>query len=231
MNKSQIFDYWLKFFRGLFLGTLKSFLLFSFTGFGLGILSTIAFDSQFLDTVDWSEWLETSILLLAYIWYLSLGVLHGWVSCALHVMIQKIREAIEGLQQLLDWITREVIERIPKFQKNILRSELEEKYDQAGNELLIKLKREGGLAGLLSGILFRVILKALKFFFLDQVMEELKKKDSGELTSTDIEHAVRRAGTEVMISPITDNLFLLHIVNIFIGLTLFALPFSLFWLI
>ena len=179
MDKPQIFDYWLKFFRGLFLGTLKSFLLFSFTGFSLGILSTIAFDSQFLGVVDWSEWLETSILLLAYIWYLSLGVLHGWVSCALHVMIQKIREAIEGLQQLLDWITREVIERIPKFQKNILRSELEEKYDQAGNKLLIKLKREGGLAGLLSGILFRVILKALKFFFLDQVMEELKKKIQG----------------------------------------------------
>jgi len=231
MNKSQIFDYWLKFFRGLFLGTLKSFLLFSFTGFGLGILSTIAFDSQFLDTVDWSEWLETSILLLAYIWYLSLGVFHGWISCALHVMIQKIREAIEGLQQLLDWITREVIERTPKFQKNILRSELEEKYDQTGKELLNKLKREGGLAGLFSGILFGVILKALKFFFLDQVMEELKKKDSGELTSTDIEHAVRRAGTEVMIAPITDNLLLLHIVNIFVGLALFALPFCMFWLI
>ena len=231
MDKPQIFDYWLKFFRGLFLGTLKSFLLFSFTGFSLGILSTIAFDSQFLDTVDWSEWLETSILLLAYIWYLSLGVLHGWISCALHVMTQKIREAIEGLQQLLDWITREVIERTPKFQKNILRSELEEKYDQTGKELLNKLKREGGLAGLFSGILFGVTLKALKFFFLDQVMEELKKKDSGELTSTDIEHAVRRAGTEVMIAPITDNLLLLHIVNIFVGLALFALPFCMFWLI
>ena len=63
------------------------------------------------------------------------------------------------------------------------------------------------------------------------LIEELKKKDSGELTSTDIEHAVRRAGTEVMIAPITDNLFLLHILNIFIGLVLFALPFSLFWLI
>ena len=231
MNKSQILDYWLKFFRGLFLGTLKSFLLFGFTGFGLGILSTIAFDSQFLDSADWSEWLETSILFLAYIWYLSLGVLHGWISCSLHLMIQKIREAIEGLQQLLDWMTREVIDRIPKFQKNILRSELEEKYDQAGKELLSKLKREGGLAGLFSGILFGVILKVLKFFFLDQVIEELKKKDSGELTSTDIEHAVRRAGTEVIIAPITDHLFLLHIVNIFIGLTLFALPFSLFWLI
>ena len=65
MNTPQILDYWLTFFRGLFLGTLKNFLLFGFTGFGLGILSTIAFDSQFLDTADWSEWLETLILLLA----------------------------------------------------------------------------------------------------------------------------------------------------------------------
>ena len=231
MNTSRILNYWLTFFRGLFLGTLKNFLLFGFTGFGLGILSTIGFDSQLLDTADWSEWLETLILLLASVWYLSLGVLHGLISCALHVMIQKIREAIEGLQQLLDWITREVIDRIPKFQKNILRSELEEKYDQAGNELRRKLKQEGGLVGLFSGILFGVILKVLKFFFFDQVIEELKKKDSGELTSTDIEHAVRRAGTEVMIAPITDNLFLLHILNIFIGLVLFALPCTMFWLI
>ena len=176
MNTSRILDYWLTFFRGLFLGTLKNFLLFGFTGFGLGILSTIGFDSQLLDTADWSEWLETLILLFASIWYLSLGILHGLISCALHVMIQKIREAIEGLQQLLDWITREVIDRIPKFQKNILRSELEEKYDQAGNELRRKLKQEGGLVGLFSGILFGVILKVLKFFFFDQVIEELKKK-------------------------------------------------------
>ena len=231
MNTSQILDYWLTFFRGLFLGTLKNFLLFGFTGFGLGILSIIAFDSQFLDTADWSEWLETLILLLASVWYLSLGVLHGLISCALHVMIQKIREAIEGLQQLLDWITREVIDRIPKFQKNILRSELEEKYDQAGNELRRKLKQEGGLVGLFSGILFGVILKVLKFFFLDQVVEELQKKETSEITSTDIEHAVRRVGTEVMISPITDNLFLIHAVNMALGIILFGIPFGLLWLL
>jgi hypothetical protein len=71
----------------------------------------------------------------------------------------------------------------------------------------------------------------MRFFFLDEVVEELHKKDSEEITSADIEHAVRRVGTEVMIAPITDNLFLLQIVNIFIGLCLFALPFSLLWLI
>ena len=56
---------------------------------------------------------------------------------------------------------------------------------------------------------------------------ELQKKDKEEITSVDIEHAVRRVGTEVLIAPITDNLFLLQIVNITLGMLLFALPFSL----
>jgi len=231
MNKAQILDYWLAFFGDLLLGTLKKLFLFSVTGLGLGILSAMVFDSEVLDVADWSGWLETLILFLASMWYLGFGVLHGWIACALQVMIQKIREALEGLQQLLDWITREVIGRIPKFQKNIPRSELESKYNQVGNELQSKLKQKGGFTGFFSGIMFGVILKVLKFFFLDQVIEELQKKDTGEITSADIEHAVRRVGTEVMISPITDNLFLIHAVNIALGLFLFGLPFSLLWLL
>ncbi len=231
MNKSQLLDYWLAFFRDLLLGTLKKLFLFGFTGLGLGILSAIVFDSQVLDVADWSGWLETLILFLVSMWYLGFGVMHGWIACALQVMIQKIREGLEGLQQLLDWITREVIGRIPKFQKNIPRPELEAKYDQVGNELLAKLKQKGGPTGFFSGILFSVILKVLKFFFLDQVVEELQKKDTEEITSADIEHAVRRVGTEVMISPITDNLFLIHGINIALGLLLFSLPFGLLWLL
>jgi hypothetical protein len=34
-----------------------------------------------------------------------------------------------------------------------------------------------------------------------------------------------------MIAPITDSIFLFQIVNILIGLLLFALPFGLLWLI
>ena len=70
-----------------------------------------------------------------------------------------------------------------------------------------------------------------KFFFLDQVVEELQKKETSEITSTDIEHAVRRVGTEVMISPITDNLFLIHALNIALGILLFGIPFGLLWLL
>jgi hypothetical protein len=184
-----------------------------------------------LDVADWSNWLEILLISIATLWFLCFGALHGIVACALQVMIQKIREALEGLQQLLDWLTREVIDRIPKFQKNIPKSELEIKYDQVGNELLTKLKQRGGITGFFSGVLFSVILKVLKFFFLDNVVEELQKKDTGEITSADIEHAVRRVGTDVMISPITDNLFLIHIANIAIGLFFFGLPFSLLWLL
>ena len=231
MDKSQIIDYWLAFFRDLLIGTLKKLFLFCFIGLGLGFITIMVFDTQILEVADWSNWLEILLISIVSLWYLGFGFLHGVVACSLQVMIQKIREALEGLQQLLDWLTREVIDRIPKFQKNIPTSELEEKYDQVGSELLTKLKQRGGITGFFSGVLFSVILKVLKFFFLDNVVEELQKKDTGEITSADIEHAVRRVGTDVMISPITDNLFLIHVANIAIGLFFFGLPFSLLWLL
>ena len=231
MDSPKILDYWISFFRDLLLGTLKKLFIFGFAGLGLGILSILTFEAQVLDVAEWNSLLETSIFILVSFWYLGIGVLHSLIACALHVMIQKLKEGLEGLQQLLDWLTREVIGRIPKLQKNIPRSEFEKKYDQVGNELKIKLKQKSGLASFFSGILFGVILKALKFFFLDQVVEELQKKETSEITSTDIEHAVRRVGTEVMISPITDNLFLIHAVNITLGILLFGIPFGLLWLL
>ena len=231
MDSPKILDYWISFFRGLLLGTLKKLFIFGFAGLGLGILSILNFDSKVLDVAEWNSWLETSIFILVSLWYLGIGVLHSLIACALHVMIQKLKEGLEGLQQLLDWLTREVIGRTPKLQKNIPRSEFEKKYDQVGNELKTKLKQKSGLTSFFSAILFGVILKALKFFFLDQVVEELQKKETSEITSTDIEHAVRRVGTEVMISPITDNLFLIHAVNIALGIILFGIPFALLWLL
>ena len=231
MDSHKILDYWISFFRDLLVGTLKKLFIFGFVGLGLGILSILNFDSKVLDVVEWNSWLETSIFILVSLWYLGIGVLHSLIACALHVMIQKLKEGLEGLQQLLDWLTREVIGRTPKLQKNIPRSEFEKKYDQVGNELKTKLKQKSGLTSFFSAILFGVILKALKFFFLDQVVEELQKKETSEITSTDIEHAVRRVGTEVMISPITDNLFLIHAVNIALGIILFGIPFALLWLL
>ncbi len=231
MDSPKILDYWISFFSDLLLGTLKKLFIFGFAGLGLGILSILNFDSKVLDVAEWNSWLETSIFILVSLWYLGIGVLHSLIACALHVMIQKLKEGLEGLQQLLDWLTREVIGRTPKLQKNIPRSEFEKKYDQVGNELKTKLKQKSGLTSFFSAILFGMILKALKFFFLDQVVEDLQKKETSEITSTDIEHAVRRVGTEVMISPITDNLFLIHAVNIALGIILFGIPFGLLWLL
>ena len=231
MDSPKILDYWISFFRDLLVGTLKKLFIFGFAGLGLGILSILTFEAQVLDVAEWNSLLETSIFILVSLWYLGIGVLHSLIACALHVMIQKLKEGLEGLQQLLDWLTREVIGRTPKLQKNIPRSEFEKKYDQVGNELKTKLKQKSGLTSFFSAILFGVILKALKFFFLDQVVEELQKKETSEITSTDIEHAVRRVGTEVMISPITDNLFLIHAVNIALGIILFGIPFALLWLL
>ena len=231
MNKQQILDFWIVFFKDLLLGTFKNLFLFGICGFLSGAFATYVFDLQVLDTAEWNVWLEGALLVLVAGSYLSLGLLHGWISCSLHMVSKKMREALSGLQELLDWLTREVIGRFPRFQKNIPKHELAQKYDQIGNELRLKLKQRGGITGFTSSVLFGVILKVLRFFFLDEVVEELHKKDKEEITSADIEHAVRRVGTEVMIAPITDNLFLLQIVNVIIGLLLFALPFSLLWFI
>ena len=76
MNKSQIVDYWLAFFRDLLLGTLKKFFLFGFIGLGLGILTIIAFDSQILEVADWSNWLEILLISMASLWYLGFGFFH-----------------------------------------------------------------------------------------------------------------------------------------------------------
>ena len=231
MNKQQVLDFWIGFFKDLLIGTFKNLFLFGLSGLSLGLLATYLFNLQVLDTTEWSGWLELIILMVVGISYLGLGVFHGWIACSLHLLSKKMREALSGLQELLDWLTREVIGRFPKFQKNIPKHELAQKYDQIGDELRQKLKQRGGLTGFFTGLLFGVILKALRFFFLDEVVEELHRKNKEEITSADIEHAVRRVGTEVMIAPITDNLFLLQIVNFIIGMIWFALPYSLLWLI
>ena len=197
----------------------------------LGTLAAWLFDNRVLDSVEWNVWLEGFLFTVVTAFYLGLGIFHSWAACIFLILEKKLRQALSGLQDLLDWLTREVIGRFPKFQKNIPKHELAEKYDLIGNELRQKLKQRGGLTGFFSSILFAVILKALRFFFLDEVMLELQRKEQKEITSADIEHAVRRVGTEVMIAPIIDNIFLLHIVNVFIGLFLSALPFGLLWLI
>lgn len=132
---------------------------------------------------------------------------------------------VGGIQGLLDLITREVVKKFPRFHKNIPKEKLSETFDNIGKGFLDNLKLKGGLIRFASRILFGVILKALKFFFLDDVVEELAKKESGDIGTADIEHAVRRVGVEMILSPIQDNFQLLHILTWALALVLFSLPF------
>jgi len=85
----------------------------------------------------------------------------------------------------------------------------------------LKLKR--GVTAFLSRILFGTILKVIKFFFLDNVVEELSKKE-GAITSSDIEHAVRRVGVEMVIAPILEKFIYLQVLNFILFILSFAVP-------
>ena len=58
MNKQQVLDFWIGFFKDLLLGTFKNLFLFGIFGFFLGALATYIFDLQVLDTAEWNFWLE-----------------------------------------------------------------------------------------------------------------------------------------------------------------------------
>lgn len=226
MDKQKVIDYWARFFADLFVGTLKNLFLFGAGGFFLGIASLLIFKSVFLDAVDWSVWAETALLVLFVFWYCGLGVAFALLACVIHTTGKKLVEMVGGIQGLLDLITREVVKKFPRFHKNIPKEKLSETFDNIGKNFLENLKLKGGLIRFASWILFGVILKALKFFFLDDVVEELAKKESGDIGTADIEHAVRRVGVEMILSPIQDNFQLLHILTWTLTLFLFALPFG-----
>ena len=103
-------------------------------------------------------------------------------------------------------------------------------FDNIGKDFQYKLRLKG-ITGWISSIIFWIILKALKILFLDSVSEELLKNPSDQITSSDIEHAVRRVGVEIILAPITDTLVLLQILNGVLMLLIFSIPFAIFWFI
>ena len=96
-------------------------------------------------------------------------------------MGKKLKEMVSGLHDLLDILVSGVLSNYPRFNKNIPKEELAAKFDQLGKKFLEDLKLKGGVINLLKGLVFRVILKALKFLFLDDVVEELNQKPNAEL--------------------------------------------------
>ncbi len=230
MDKPNLIQFWQRFFADLFIGTFKSFFIFSLAGFAVGVTTLYGFKLTILAELDWQAWIETLILVFAFFWFVGFGIFHALISSVVHIVGKKFTEMVGGLHDLLDLFTREVIARIPKFSKNIPKEELAKKFDQIGKEFQSKLRLKG-ITGWISSVFFGIILKALKFFFLDQVVEELQKNPAEQITSSHIEHAVRRVGVEIILAPITDNLILLQILNGVLIILLFSVPFGIFWFI
>jgi len=230
MEKTQILQYWRQFFADLFLGTFKKFFLFSLAGLIAGVMTLFAFKWFMLAQLDWDDWAKTLVLLSGLLWFGGFGVLHAWVFATAQIVEKKFIEAVRGLHDLLDLFTREVISRIPKIDKSTPREEMAKQFDNIGKDFQNKLRLKG-IIGWISSIFFWVILKAMKILFLDNVVEELLRKPSDQITSSDIEHAVRRVGVEIILSPITDTLLLLQILNGILMLLIFSIPFAIFWFI
>jgi hypothetical protein len=230
MDKPDLLKYWQSFFSDLFLGTFKKFFLFSLLGFGVGLLTLFAFKLTMVAELDWDAWIKTLVLILVFFWFGGFGVLHGLFHAVLLIAEKKFFEAVHGLHDLLDLFTREVIARIPKFNKNTPKEELSRQFDNIGKDFQNKLRLKG-IIGWVSSLFFWVILKALKILFLDSVAEELLKNPSDHISSSDIEHAVRRVGVEIILAPITDTLLIFQILNGVLVILFLSIPFGIFWLL
>ena len=223
MNKEESINYWRRFFADLLVGTFIKLLLFGLIGFVLGLISLFIMDHFVMEELEWSTWIASTVLVLSFGWYTGFGVFYGLIACIIQTSSKKITEALAGLHDLLDLLTHGVVEKIPRFNKNIPRNQLEDTFDGIGKNFLEQLRLKRGVTAFLSRILFGTILKVIKFFFLDNVVEELSKKES-DITSSDIEHAVRRVGVEMVTAPILEKFLYLQILNFILFTLSFAVP-------
>ena len=223
MKKEGIIDYWRNFFSDLLVGTFKKLLIFGLIGFMLGLIGLFILDHLFMGQLEWSTWIVSTVLVLSFGWYTGFGTIFGLIACIIQTSSKKITEALAGLHDLLDLLTHGVVEKIPRFNENIPRDQLEYTFNGIGKKFLAELKLKRGVTALLSRILFGTILKVIKFFFLDNVVEELSKKE-GDITSSDIEHAVRRVGVEMVTEPIIEKFLYLQILNFILFSLIFAVP-------
>ena len=229
MSKEEIINYWRRFFTDLLVGTFKKLLLFGLTGFALGLIGLFIMDHFVMEKLEWSTWIISTALVFSFGWYTGFGILYGLIACIIQISSKKITEALAGLHDLFDLLTHGVVEKIPRFNKNIPRNQLEDTFDEIGKNFLEQLRLKRGVTAFLSRILFGTILKVIKFFFLDNVVEELSKKES-DITSSDIEHAVRRVGVEMVTAPILEKFLYLQILNFLLFILSFSVPFWILFL-
>jgi hypothetical protein len=223
MKKEEIISYWRRFFSDLLVGTFVRLFIFGAIGFFLGLTGLFIMDHFFMEELEWSTWIISTVLVFSFGWYTGFGTIFGLLACVIQTSSKKITEALAGLHNLLDLLTHGVVEKIPRFNKNIPRNQLEDTFDGIGKNFLEQLKLKQGVTAFLSRILFGTILKVIKFFFLDNVVEELSKKDS-DITSSDIEHAVRRVGVEMVTAPILEKFLYLQIINFILFILIFGVP-------
>ena len=223
MSKEEIITYWRRFFTDLLVGTSKKLLLFGLTGFALGLIGLFIMDHFVMEELEWGTWIISTVLVFSFGWYTGFGVFHGLIACIIQISRKKITEALAGIHDLLDLLTHGVVEKIPRFNKNIPRSQLEDTFDGIGKNFLEQLRLKRGVTAFLSRMIFGTILKIIKFFFLDNVVEELSKKE-GDITSSDIEHAVRRVGVEMITEPIIEKFLYLQILNFILFALSFGVP-------
>ena len=223
MKKEKIINYWRSFFSDLLVGTFVRLFIFGTIGFFVGLTGLFIMNHFILDELEWRNWIMSIILVLSFGWYTGLGTIFGLLASIIQTTSKKIIEALAGLHDLLDLLTHGVVEKIPRFNKNIPRAQLEDTFNGIGKKFLEGLKLKRGITAFLSRILFGTILKIIKFFFLDNVAEELSKKE-GAITSSDIEHAVRRVGVEMVTEPIIEKFLYLQILNFILFSLIFAVP-------
>lgn len=228
-DKTQVLDYWRKFFADLLIGTFVNLFLFGVIGFVVGMIGTYGLKEIYIWESDWSGWLQWLVLIAALLWYGLWGPIHGVIASIIQTASGKFRQMVGGLHDLMDILVSGVLSNYPDVNKRIPREELARKFDEIGKKFLDDLKLKGGPINWMKGLFFRVILKILKFIFLDDVMEELNKKNKDHLDRADIESAVRRVGVEFVISTLTDQMLILQGLNVIGLIFTFGLPFFLFW--
>lgn len=228
-DKIQVLDYWRKFFADLLIGTFVNLFLFGVIGFVVGMIGTYGMKEIYIWESDWSGWLQWLVLIAALLWYGLWGPIHGVIASIIQTASGKFRQMVGGLHDLMDILVSGVLSNYPDVNKRIPREELARKFDEIGKKFLDDLKLKGGPINWMKGLFFRVILKILKFIFLDDVMEELNKKNKDHLDRADIESAVRRVGVEFVISTLTDQMLILQGLNVIGLIFTFGLPFFLFW--
>lgn len=226
---NQVLSYWQKFFADLLIGTFVNLFLFGTVGFVVGMIGLYFLKEVYIWETDWSGWLQWLVLITALLWYGLWGPIHGVIASIIETARGKFRKMVGGLHDLMDILVSGVLSNYPRVNKSIPKEELARKFDEIGKNFLDDLKLKGGLTNWIKGMFFRVVLKILKFIFLDNIMEELNKKGKDHLDRADIESAIRRVGVEFAISTLTDQMLILQGLNVLTLSFTFGLPFFLFW--